>query len=243
MKKIDIKSLEKFKDFLIVDKEKYKVIFTTAELNRSFDKHTKEGLIALNSIKNEFNIDKIIYTSQVHSNKVIQYTGDDISDVECDGIITKIKNIGIGAFSADCVPIILINEEKEIVCSLHSGWKGTIKSIVKEALINMEEQFGCNNKNTIAYIGAHNRVCCYEVSDELKVKFIDETNIKEDTLFEGMNLNLEKVIENHMKEAGIKEGNIYYLPLCTFCSKDIKLHSYRKSEGTYGRLFTFVILK
>ncbi|MGL5149251.1 MAG: polyphenol oxidase family protein, partial [Clostridium sp.] len=143
----------------------------------------------------------------------------------------------------DCVPIILINQEKNIICSLHSGWKGTITNIVKEALLKMKDQFGCDNTNTIAYIGAHNRVCCYEVSHELKEKFLDETKIKEEVLFKGRNLNLEKVIEKDMKELEIKEENIHYLPLCTYCSNDIKLHSYRKSEGTYGRLFTFVILK
>ncbi|MFR5170729.1 MAG: laccase, partial [Clostridium paraputrificum] len=31
--------------------------------------------------------------------------------------------------------------------------------------------------------------------------------------------------------------------LCTYCNEDIKLHSYRKSNGDYGRLFSFVILK
>ena len=36
---------------------------------------------------------------------------------------------------------------------------------------------------------------------------------------------------------------IYTLNLCTYCNEDIKLHSYRKSNGDYGRLFSFVILK
>ncbi|MGL4773007.1 MAG: peptidoglycan editing factor PgeF, partial [Clostridium sp.] len=243
MKKIDLSSLKREKDFLIIDYPNYKVVFTTAENNRSFDKHTEEGLKALESIKGDFKVDEVVYISQVHSKDVICYTGDDISNIECDGIITNVKNIAIGAFTADCVPIILINEKRKVISAIHSGWKGTIKGIVKEALKKMEEEYNCESSETIAYIGYHNRVCSYEVSEELKELFLKETQIPEDVLFKGRNLNLEEVILKDLKEQDVKEENIYSLPLCTYCSSDIKLHSYRKSVGTYGRLFSFVILK
>ena len=37
--------------------------------------------------------------------------------------------------------------------------------------------------------------------------------------------------------------NIYSLKLCTHCEKESKLFSYRASNGTYGRLFSFIYIK
>ena len=37
--------------------------------------------------------------------------------------------------------------------------------------------------------------------------------------------------------------NIYDFGACTYCEDNIKLHSYRKSNGSYGRLFSFAFLK
>ena len=41
----------------------------------------------------------------------------------------------------------------------------------------------------------------------------------------------------------IKDENIYSLKLCTHCEKESKLFSYRASNGTYGRLFSFIYIK
>ena len=53
---------------------------------------------------------------------------------------------------------------------------------------------------------------------------------------------MEECILKDIRDLGIKEENIYALPLCTHCTEEIKLHSYRKSKGLYGRMFSFVIL-
>ena len=67
-------------------------------------------------------------------------------------------------------------------------------------------------------------------------------NINPEILFEKRNLNLEACIVQDLKESGLKDENINSLNLCTHCSEEIKLHSYRKSDGAYGRMFAFVIL-
>ena len=41
----------------------------------------------------------------------------------------------------------------------------------------------------------------------------------------------------------IDDDNIYSFNLCTHCEKENKLFSYRASNGTYGRLFSFSYIK
>ena len=64
-------------------------------------------------------------------------------------------------------------------------------------------------------------------------KIIIETTIKITTL----------QIRIDLINSGVLEENIHSLGLCTNCEKEIKLHSYRKSNGAYGRLFSFVYIK
>ncbi|NLL30985.1 MAG: peptidoglycan editing factor PgeF [Clostridiales bacterium] len=243
MNKLTPVNFEKKEDFLLYKLGKINIVFSTAEKGRSFNRNTEEGVKHLNSIKEEFNLKNIVYLKQVHSNKVYKYENNDINDYEGDGITTNEKDAAIGVFTADCVPIIIVNEEKEAIAAVHSGWRGTFDSIVKRAIENMKESFDIDIKKTKVFIGPHIRQCCYEVSEELKEKFLNKTKIKEEKLFKNRNLSMEECILKDLRELGIEEENIYSFDLCTHCEKDIKLFSYRKSEGTYGRLFSFAFIK
>lgn len=245
MNKLDLKLVKKKDDFITIDDGKFKIVFTNAEKGRSFNRNTEDGIKELNSLRKEFDAKDIIYLKQIHSDKILNYTCNDenIKDEEGDAIITNEKNIIIGVFTADCVPIILIDEEKEVMAAIHSGWRGTFESITLKTIEKMKSEFNTNEMNIKAYIGPHIRKCCYEISEELKSNFIEKKKtISKEELFDGNNLNLESCIVDDLKKAGVKEYNINSLNLCTHCNDDIKLHSYRKSQGSYGRMFSFIIL-
>ncbi len=232
------------KDFLVYDLGKISVVFSTAEKDRSFNRHKDFGVENLNSILADFNLEQIEYLNQIHSDNVYIYNGsEDIKNKEGDALITKEKNTAIGVFTADCVPIIIVDVKNNIIASIHSGWRGTFNSIVIRSLEKMVTEFNIDINETKVFIGPHIRQCCYEVSEELKKNFIDKTKINEDILFKNRNLSMEECILKDIREFGIKEDNIYSLKLCTHCEEDVKLYSYRKSVGTYGRLFSFAFIK
>lgn len=246
MNKLNLKELEVKDDFMIIDNNKFKIVFTNAEKGRSFNRNTEEGLKELELLKKEFNAEDIIYLKQVHSDKILKYTKNDmdIRNNEGDAIITDEKNVIIGVFTADCVPVILIDEEKGVIAAIHSGWRGTFESITLKTTEKMKNEFKSDKNNIKAYIGPHIRKCCYEVSEDLKKNFLEKKNeIIEEKLFNERNLNLEECIIDDLKKAGVEESNINSLDLCTYCSDEIKLHSYRKSQGAYGRMFSFIILR
>jgi len=245
LNKLDLKLLKKKDDFIIINSEKSQIVFTNAEKKRSFNRNTEDGIKELNSLKKEFNGKDVIYLKQIHSDKILKYTcnGKNIKDEEGDAIITNEKNVIIGVFTADCVPVILIDEEKEVIAAIHSGWKGTFESITLKTIEKMKSEFNINEVDIKAYIGPHIKKCCYEVSEELKLKFIEKkTTMSEEELFNKNNLDLEACIISDLKKAGVKDYNINSLNLCTYCSDDIKLHSYRKSQGSYGRMFSSIML-
>lgn len=245
MNSIHIENFERKRDLLVLDNDKSEVVFSTAEENRSFNRNTEEGICALESIKKDFNVDEVIYIKQIHSDKVLNYDGQiDFIENEGDAIITNKRNVAVGVFTADCVPVIAINEVDGVIGAIHSGWRGTFDSITKKTLNKMTDLFKVDHKNTKIYIGAHIRKCCYEVSEDLKEKFIKEKNdISEYILFNNRNLSLKECIIKDALDSGVLENNIYDFDSCTYCEDKIKLHSYRKSNGSYGRLFSFALLK
>ena len=56
MNNLNINNLKRFKDYLVIENEKSKVVFSTAEENRSFNRHTDDGVENLMSIKKDFNV-------------------------------------------------------------------------------------------------------------------------------------------------------------------------------------------
>lgn len=230
-------------DLLIKEFKNIKIVFTTAEKDRSFNRFLEDGLNNLESLKGEFCLDSLNFIKQIHSDYIVSYKGKSIKEEEGDAIITQKAKTGIGVFTADCVPVIIFDEESKAIAAIHSGWKGTIKSITKKTLEKMIIDYNININTTKIVIGPHIKNCCYEVSEDLKEKFLNTTKINEKKLFNDRNLKLEECILKDAREIGILEENIYSLDLCTHCSQEIKLFSYRKSIGTYGRMFSLVFQK
>lgn len=231
-------------DFLIYNLGKINIVFSTAKNDRSFNRHKDFGINNLNSIVNYFNLKNIEYLNQIHSDKIYIYNGNEtLKSEEGDGLITNKEETAIGVFTADCVPIIIVDVKKNVIAAIHSGWRGTFNSIVLKTLEKMESEFNTNKGDIKIFIGPHIRQCCYEVSEELKKDFIDKTKISEEVLFKGRNLSLEECILKDVRNFGVQENNIYSLNLCTYCEDKVNLYSYRKSVGTYGRLFSFAFIK
>ena len=92
------------------------------------------------SIKKDFNVRTVSYLKQIHSDKILiinEETIDKINESEGDAIITNLKNIAIGVFTADCVPVILVDENTSTIAAIHSGWKGTYKSITLKTTLHL----------------------------------------------------------------------------------------------------------
>ena len=237
MKNIGLNSFTAGDDYIKFNEGEIEIIFSTAENGKNFNRNTKEGIKELESLALLFNCKRVKYLNQIHSNKVFTYKVEEkeFTDYEGDAVITNEKKSIIGVFTADCVPIILVDKVNKAIAAIHSGWKGTFNSKTKKTIEKMIQEYEVKIEDIKVYIGPHIRQCCYEVSEELKEEFLNKTKIKEDELFDGRNLSMERCILEDLRSINIEEDNIYTINLCTYCEDKIKLFSYRKSVGTYGR--------
>ena len=116
---------------------------------------------------------KLMY--QTHSNKVSIITKKNLRKkrFSSDAIITKLKGIGIGVVTADCVPILIYEKKKKIIGCIHAGWRGAFLGII-ENTIKKIKRINSNNK-IIASIGPCIGKNNYEVDLKFYRNFINQS--------------------------------------------------------------------
>ncbi|MFL0249933.1 peptidoglycan editing factor PgeF [Clostridium neuense] len=225
-------------EFIEIEDENIHLYFSTAKNNLNFNLKSEEGLENINNLKGWFDLDNVGYLNQVHGDSIYRY---DEKVHDGDAIISNKKNIAVGVFTADCVPILIYDREKEIFAAVHSGWKGTLSCIVEKTVIKMKEEFGCDTKKIGAVIGPHNMVCCYEFGYDVAKKFSEVPIYRNEKIYLNGKLNLQRCIEKQLQNVEVK--NIKSLNQCTSCSKRYKFHSYRRDGSVAGRMFSFIFIK
>ena len=101
-----------------------------------------------------------------HSNRVQLVVGTEqglIGEAEpSDGLVTRSPGIALVALAADCVPIVLIDVENQVVGAVHCGWPGVVARVVFEAAAVLWQQ-GAHPDTTIAMLGPAVCSSCYPV--------------------------------------------------------------------------------
>lgn len=214
-------------------------VFSTSVNDLNFNINSEEGKQNLEKLKTWFNLKDIGYLNQIHSNLVYHY---DNEVHQGDGLITSRKKVGIGVFTADCVPVLIYDKGIGVIAAVHSGWKGTLSEIVVNTLLKLQEEYGSKMKDLIIAIGPHNMGCCYEIGKDVKDLFLNNEIYNGTDIIEDNKLSLQKCIEIQLLRKGISKENIITVDKCTYCNEEYEFYSYRKQKDSCGRMFSFIFL-
>ncbi len=198
---------------------------------------------------------RLVFSNQVHLTRIHKVTREDIgkgitkaSDIlEIDALVTNEKNIPLITFYADCVPLMFYDPCGKVIAMAHSGWRGTVARIGKKMVDYMCMEYGSKASDIICAIGPSICKSCYEISKEVAVEFEREFTKKEyDSFMEDKGngkyqLDLHKVNEYVLLEAGILLEHLDITDICTCCNPDF-LFSHRASEGKRGNLAAVMVL-
>lgn len=168
----------------------------------------------------------------------------DYDDV--DGLITTEKGLTLVTFFADCVPLIFLDPVKEVLCSVHSGWRGTVAKIGAKAITRMVEEYGCRPEDILAAVGPCIGPCHYEVDEpcamEFQKSFPEDFELIAEELGEGkylLDLPLANVAQ--FLDCGIPDGNITLAEACTYCDEEL-FYSHRRMGEKRGNLAMLIQL-
>ena len=190
---------------------------------------------------------KLILINQIHSSKVVLINNSNINKkIEADGIMTSLNNVVLGILTADCAPIFIYDNKNKFICCVHSGWKGTLKNISKNAIVLFDKN-NISRKNLTAIIGPCLNSKNYEVDRNFEKKFLIK-NKNYSKFFRKKNINkaffnLRGLIKYQLKELGIEK--IHNVNLDTYANQKL-FFSHRRSkhqnQRTTGRLINLISL-
>lgn len=154
---------------------------------------------------------------------------------DCDGLVSNKKSV-LEIRSADCMPIFIFAPDSKIIAALHVGWRGLYKGIILKTgkFLNKLDK---NINNMLVSVGPHIGVCCYEVSNDLILKFKKKFKLT-NSFYEFKNkkyfLNLTKVVEIQFNTIGFSKSNIEDTEVCTKCN--LEFASYRRNRTNVRNL-------
>jgi YfiH family protein len=166
---------------------------------------------------------------QVHSAACVAAEGRSGVLEQADALLEDHPGSVIAIKTADCIPILLVDERHRAVAAVHAGWRGTAARIVAAAVDAMGRRFATNPRDLHAAIGPGIGKCCYEVGPEVAVQFGQQGRA---------HISLPDANHTQLLEAGVTQERIYASNLCTMCLGR-EFHSFRRDGQAAGRLYSF----
>jgi YfiH family protein len=157
---------------------------------------------------------------------------------DTDGIVSAEQGLGLICFTADCVPILLVDPKAKVIGAVHAGWRGTVASIAREAVQKMVA-LGADPAEMMAAIGPSIGPCHFEVGPEVQAEFT--ARFGEALPFlpsqrEGHSMiDLWQANRLVLLEAGLQNDRIFTANLCTYCNNST-FYSHRYTNGRRGSL-------
>lgn len=235
-----------------------------ASLNMGLYSGDDEELICRNYdlLSGYIGVDKgnIIVPHQTHGTEVFavdeHFLSLDAADRQkllygVDALVTDVPGICVSVLTADCVPVLLYAPDKEVVASVHAGWRGTVKGIVGNTIYVMAEKYGVDASNIVAAIGPSISLPSFEVGDEVLAAFADsglwtESELKEISIRNAItgkaHIDLWKANSLQMLHYGVRAENIEVSGICTYTDNQ-NFFSARRLGINSGRIMSGIFIK
>ena len=148
---------------------------------------------------------------------------------EGDALLENLPGSVVAVKTADCIPVLLVDERSRAVAAVHAGWRGTAARIASGAVASMAERFGTRPEDLHAAIGPGIGKCCYEVGPEVAVQFGGQGR---------GHIDLADANRRQLEESGVTPHRIYASNLCTMCRGE-EFDSFRRDQKAAGRMYSF----
>jgi YfiH family protein len=180
----------------------------------------------------------LVRMRQVHS--AICLCADDLaSGIETgDALISRTPGRYLSVRTADCIPILFVDERLRAVAAVHAGWRGTAQQIAVRAVDGLRARYSSRPEDLAVAIGPGICGKCYTVgpavAGRFRTWFPERTDLDRETA-----IDLAEANRRQLLAAGVPEGRIYTGAPCTSCRAE-EFHSHRRSGGKPGRMISVV---
>jgi YfiH family protein len=173
---------------------------------------------------------------------------------DLDGLLTRMRGIGLFWAVADCTTVLMLDPVHAAIGMIHAGWRGTSQAIAVKAIHMLQDLYGTHPSDLYIGLGPTIGACCYEVDEKVRAAFdahpiarehahfttIQATNRAGDTY---TSLRLDIAASNHAQllAAGVPDDHIELSGICTGDRRDL-FFSNRMENSNTGRFAVVLAL-
>lgn len=190
---------------------------------------------------------KLATVHQVHSPDVMvvdaTYNGE---RPQADALVTATPGIVLGVLTADCGPVLFMDQESGVIGAAHAGWKGALGGVL-ENTIDAMVSLGARRETIRACLGPSISARNYEVGPEFVERFLAQDPTF-DAFFSPSEraghamFDLPGLTVRRLANAGIRAQS---LDFCTYADPQA-FYSYRRTthagEPDYGRQISAIAI-
>jgi len=184
---------------------------------------------------------QLVVTRHVHGTNVWRVGEPLASGAEFDGLVCDRVGPVLGAFAADCIPILFAEPEARVCAAAHAGWRGTVAGIATNVIARMAE-LGAKPERVRVALGPSIGPCCFEVGPEVVAEFRAAFGELPGLVVAGPNkdhVDLRVASRAVLERAGVRPEAIDDRPPCTRCEAD-RFFSYRRDGKDGGVHMAFI---
>lgn len=186
---------------------------------------------------------------QIHSTRVAVFDSPVTAEVmvqgEGDALVTNQPQLLLVVRTADCVPVLLVDDKIGVIGAIHAGWRGAVGGIVSKTIQTCVEHFGSNAAHMHVAIGPSIGPCCYEIDaqvvEPLQTHYPDWLGVLQETRGGKAMLDLKMLIWHQVLASGIPEQHMERIEECTRCRDDL-FFSYRREGKVNGTMMSGIML-
>ncbi len=180
--------------------------------------------------------DHLIWMEQIHSRNVAVVDGPRTTPIPAsDALVTAVPGVALAVLTADCVPVLLSDDEAGVIAGVHAGRVGARIGIIGETLRVMVE-LGAAPERIGAFLGPSASGRRYEVPPHMQRDVEEHLPGSACVTDKGTSgIDLHAGLRRQLLAAGI--AAVAEDPRCTM--SDTELFSHRRAAPT-GRLASVI---
>ena len=194
----------------------------------------------------------VVTGHQVHETRIAVIDSQETTREDLEGydaFVTAKAGIAIGVRTADCVPVLLYDPDKQVAAAVHAGWKGTVQRITQKAVVFMQQRFRTDPSNVKAVLGPSISPDCFQVGEEVvryfkeqgfpltKIWFFNEGEGSSE-MYHGHHIDLWKANRWLLEQSGVLKDNIQVCGIDTYT--DPSFFSARREGVECGRIISAI---
>ncbi|HEU4729391.1 MAG TPA: peptidoglycan editing factor PgeF [Kofleriaceae bacterium] len=176
----------------------------------------------------------LVATRHIHGTDVWT-VGQPLADgAEFDGLVCDHEGPVLGAFAADCIPLLFAEPEARVCGAAHAGWRGTVGGVARNVVERMQA-LGARPDRICVALGPSIGPCCFEVGPEVVAAFREGFGALRGLVVPGPrkdHVDLRVAMRAQLERAGVAPERIDDRPPCTRCEPE-RFFSYRR-DGQAG---------